>query len=543
MAYSLEIFSAGLFALLGAWLILLGSGRWLRAPEPARPPTSRGAAVFLFEGEQLVDASPAGRRLLDRRGRAEGDLSALADLLSRDFGPDLRDRIGALPGAGQLRLPSLTGIGVLEAQEEGGTLRVTLRLEEEGDTALDRLSLQAAEEELALLRGIAEDAPQPIWALDASGAVVWANRAYLDLADAVRAIDGTEPADPAALRSAWPAAAIVEAPEDLAEGQVHRRRIPLARAGRGEPLWFDVTSVGRGTGSLNFAVDVGSLVQAESARLHFVQALAKTFADLATGLAIFDRQRRLVLFNPAFVDLTGLPVAFLSGLPLVHTVLDRLREAKILPEPRDYASWREGVAALETAAAQGAYADTWTLPSGRTYRVTGRPHPDGALAFLFEDITDELGLTRRFRGELEAMQAALDKVDEAMAVFASGGVLIHCNTAYGELRGSPAPPPGEGNLADELLHWETACLPSATLSHLREGGRGPATEDVLLHEDGHLLRLRVAPLPHGARVLILRPEPAPGARRHGRDILPSLLRAERRDGSDTGSSELLALDG
>ncbi|MEO1607727.1 MAG: PAS-domain containing protein, partial [Pseudomonadota bacterium] len=63
-------------------------------------------------------------------------------------------------------------------------------------------------------------------------------------------------------------------------------------------------------------------------------------------------------------------------------------------------------------------------------RVTGRPHPDGAIAFLIEDVTAEVSLTRNFRAELELGQSLLDTLEDGIAVFTSAGVLAFCNAAY-----------------------------------------------------------------------------------------------------------------
>ena len=38
---------------------------------------------------------------------------------------------------------------------------------------------------------------------------------------------------------------------------------------------------------------------------------------------------------------------------------------------------------IEEGAREGAYEENWVLPSGKILRVTGRPHPQGAVAFLF----------------------------------------------------------------------------------------------------------------------------------------------------------------
>ena len=81
----------------------------------------------------------------------------------------------------------------------------------------------------------------------------------------------------------------------------------------------------------------------------------------------------------------------------------------MVPEPKDYRSWSNQMNSLEAAAASGHHVGIWSLPGGQTYRVTGRPHPDGAVAFLFEDITSEISLTRQFRADLSLGAEVLEE--------------------------------------------------------------------------------------------------------------------------------------
>jgi hypothetical protein len=175
------------------------------------------------------------------------------------------------------------------------------------------------------------------------------------------------------------------------------------------------------------AANVDAPTKAERNLRDFTQTLTKTFAHLTIGLAIFDQKRRLILFNPALTDMTGLEPEILAARPTLVGFLDRLRERRIIPEPKDYASWRRKMAELEAAAVDGSYGETWSLPTGQTFRVTGRPHPDGAVIFLFEDISAEISLTRRFRAELEMGQAVIDSLEEAMAIFTASGTLAMTN--------------------------------------------------------------------------------------------------------------------
>ena len=125
---------------------------------------------------------------------------------------------------------------------------------------------------------------------------------------------------------------------------------------------------------MNYAEDVNAVVNTEIAQRNFVKTLAKTFAQLSIGLAIFDRDRQLALFNPALIDLTALLADFLSARPNVLSFFDRLRDNQMMPEPKNYNSWRHQMADRIEAAADGRYQETRLLPSGSIYRVSGRPH-------------------------------------------------------------------------------------------------------------------------------------------------------------------------
>ena len=163
--------------------------------------------------------------------------------------------------------------------------------------------------------------------------------------------------------------------------------------------------------------------------------MSKTFADLTTGLVVFDRAKMLAVFNPALTDLTGLPPEFLSARPSLFGFFDALRDRMVMPEPKNYASWRSQITDMVKSAAGGLYHEVWTLPSGQTYRVTGRPHPDGAVAFLFEDISLEVSTTRRHRLQMDLRQSVIDRLQEGIAVLAQDGHLLFCNSAFGEMLG------------------------------------------------------------------------------------------------------------
>ncbi|MCC7320104.1 MAG: PAS-domain containing protein [Rubellimicrobium sp.] len=419
------------------------------------PAGSGDPAVLLFEGEDLVDATEAAAALLPLPDADGGSLAAMIALLERRFpalGPTLD-----LAGDRGFTIDGLEEGERLLAERWAGFTRLTIA-GGPADGGHDRLRLALLEDEVRCLRAIGEDSPQLIWKEDGTGRITWANRASLALADRVN------PPAPGQVPEWPPAPLFADLPDPGDDGQATRirRSVSLADASRplSGPLWFDIIRIRRGTEVICFAVDATAKVAAEEARQTFVQTLARTFADLRTGLAVFDRQRRLALFNPALVDLTGLGADFLLQRPHVHSVLDRLRDMQMLPEPRNWRSWREQVAALEAEAEKGSYCENWVLPGGRTYRVSGRPHPDGALAFLFEDISDEISLSRRFRLEQETVQLLLDRLDQAIAVFSPGGTLMLCNARYAGIWGVPGGRLLDLTLGQEIARWRSASAPS-----------------------------------------------------------------------------------
>ena len=522
--------AAGILAFLS---VLLRRRRPAAHPGAAGPAVhDAGSAVFLFEDGVLADATPAARHILAALRGDDPSLAAVANRLARRF-PDLSDRLRRIgqstDSAIREMLAGSDGTESLLVESARSCLRLTIL---PADSAAERPALNsdsgriaALEEELQTLRALAEDAPQLIWQQDSDGKICWANRAYLALADRLSPRgDGDDPI--------WPARPFLvtdRPPQNDGETRIARARLEIP--GLAEPLTYEVTSVRRGTRTVHFAVDASNIVAAEHGRQTFIQTLTRTFAHLSAGLAIFDRDRRLVLFNPAFLDLTSLPATFLSQRPQVGAVLDRLRDLQMLPEPKNYSSWRDRVAALEAAAVRGTYSETWSLPSGRTYRVSGRPHPDGAIAFLFEDVSDEILLTRHFRSELETAQSVLDSLEEAVAVFSPAGTLTLTNTAYADLWGQQAIGLREAGIAGEIAHWQARTLPSPVWDRLADSLQDLRSrtnwQDTLRINDGRSLTCRFLPLPGGSSLVAFRPQSAetPHLGRAGQERRPRAVAA------------------
>ncbi len=251
------------------------------------------------------------------------------------------------------------------------------------------------------------------------------------------------------------------------------------------------------------------LVAAEASLRRFVETLTETFAHLPIGLAVFDKNRRLGLFNPALTDLVKIDAVWLAGRPSLRDFLERLRETRQMPEQKDFAAWRRSLSELEEGARDGTYEQHWELPSGKVFRVTGRPHPQGALAFLFEDISTAIQLERKYRSELELSQATLDRVSESVAVFDASGMLVFVNSAFealwdldpmGRLDG-----PGVAEMTRLCAARSAETDAWALLAEFATGAESrTAWTRSIRTLDGRPLSMLVAPLPDASSLVVFR---------------------------------------
>lgn len=407
MGLWLEIVIAAGLAIL-AWAILLRSGKWVYRPKTAHTADRHDRVQITLEGDRITQMSQPAMTLIEAF-KCAPNRAALLDHLSNRF-TDLKTTDISTLGVRTVFLSRWPSDNATLCLTPAGKY-LDISLNDHSDVA-SLYVLKKDAQTLCAIEDVIETTKLPVWQSNAEGTIIMSNAAF-------RALDTKISTD---LHAAV-----------LAEPQHTTRMCVIGTDNK--QRWYDVELSKLQDRTIFYAIDVTQVVKAEQAQRNFVQTLTKTFATLSTGLAIFDRNRQLVLFNPSLVDLTKLPAEFLSTRPNLLSVFDRLRDKHIMPEPKNYATWREELGHLVVAAAEGTYTEVWNLPSGETFRISGRPHPDGALAFLFEDITAEVSKTRKYRSELDFHHALLDQIDTAVAVFAVSGQLCMTNDAHDRLWG------------------------------------------------------------------------------------------------------------
>ena len=477
---------SGITALAGLLFVA-----WLPARAPRATAEPMADISLLFRGADLEHASSSARFILSQH-TGETDWVNLYRSFHARFPTLPFDPVSSRDSSLILAAQDAQDTAVLKIEQIKDCTHVHV-IDPDALGLHEHHRMKSLEAELKTLRLASSTAPNPTWQTDENGAVVWCNDAYKSLyQDAY----GSAPN---------PAKPLLQSPGETQDDN-NPSRASLKTNNDNAPLWFDVSAMPIDSGAMYHAININPVIRAEIAQRNFVQTLAKTFAHLSTGLAIFDRNSQLALFNPALVNLTALSAEFLSARPDLSSFFDSLRDNRVMPEPKNYRSWRQEISHVISAAIDGRYQETWTLDSGQTYRVSGRPHPDGAIAFLIEDISAEILITRNYRAELELSQSLMDTFDDALVVFSSAGLLQFCNASYREMwKLDPENSFAEVTVIDSIKDWQKQCQPNPTWGEIRDFVMNfdeRATWNASIeHFDHKTLRCHIDPIASGATLV------------------------------------------
>lgn len=350
--------------------------------------------------------------------------------------------------------------------------------------------------------GLLTDAsPAPTWVVDRSGALVWANRAWL-------AEVGAQSLDEARTQSLSfdrGADSILNEARRLA---VRQEGFRWTTGGDRRRAWRIVAEPLAAAGVvLAFAVDMTDAEETRDTLRRHVEAHDETLNHLADAVAIFGPAKRLAFHNTAFQQLFNIDPAWLDERPTHAELLDRLRQKRQLPEVVDYAGWKANELDFY-GAAEAAPDDSWSLPDGRTLRVVRQPHPLGGILLLFSDITDELQLRSRYNAQIQVQTATLDKLNDAVAVFGSDGRLRLHNDAFESFWGLSAERLTEAGDFDAVAALARETMPDPALwlgLKARVADPDPESRVPISGEgrtaDGRIAAWQTRPLPDGATLV------------------------------------------
>ena len=352
--------------------------------------------------------------------------------------------------------------------------------------------------EIAAARTLLDALPVPVWLKDAGGRLEWVNQAY------ARAVDVETPAEVYERQVEFlETRQRREADTLLGRGEAYRQRVRVIVGG--ERRSFDVVALPLDRASAGLAIDVAALEKAEGELSRQTASHEGMLDRVSSAVAIFGPDRRLSFFNAAFHQLWQLDADWLGSHPADGEILDRLREQRQLPEVANYRDFKEKT--LARYGGNSEHEDWWHLADGRTVRVTAVPRPDGGLTYLYDDVTEEFALKRRYELMIHVQKETLDHLKEAVALFATDGRLKLFNPAFAKIWQLDAKALEKEQHIDEvvrsmeLLHadeatWRDVKRAVTGLSDLRSPLNGQ-----IQRQDGCTIDYALLPLPDGATLL------------------------------------------
>ncbi|MEM1300626.1 MAG: PAS-domain containing protein, partial [Pseudomonadota bacterium] len=485
------------------WRLYYVAGR-----QESGPSLSDGAVLMVSDG-MVKQASVEAVSLL---GACEDHpiIRVLDDLLG-DSAAEARDAVNRLEMIGEpldllIRGPDGRAFELI-GKPSGAMIRLVIR-----DAALMDVKLRDAEDrvnaadnalkkrqwEQDTLTGLISEAPIIAWHRSASGDINWSGGEIKVRNTSVTADQAVDLIVARTKLNRQPVLA----------GQPQKSRIEIVINENAETASLHVVEIIRQDGSrIGLATDAGTAASAERTLTRFVQTMTETFAHLTVGLAIFDRNQTLALFNPALVQMWQVEPAWLARRPSLRDIIDELRTTRRLPELQDFHKWRSRLLGLFENTEAADYEDLWHLADGSNIRVLARPHPHGSLAFIFDDVTERVRLEQRYRHSIDLRRATLDRLTEGIAVFGANGLLQFVNQAFHDTWGTDSETVYAAMHARQLIGLcERLSLPDPLWLRLHSFITGEesrwAWSAHLQMGSGRRLKVRVAPLPDGSTMTV-----------------------------------------
>ena len=409
----------------------------------------------------------------------------------------------ALPvrGEGSSRLLLVRGApaGPILADSGGVVLWIFDATDSQSEIQALTSRVEQLREALEALAGLVEAAPFPMWHRTSDMRLSLVNAAY------VRAVDGESAGDVIAngtelVETVAGLTPEVAAQQALSESRPLERMVPATIDGERRTMRVVDVPLGE-AGVAGFAMDQNELEQARVEHRRLEAAQRDLLDRLSAGVARFGPDRTLRFWNQPFMSLFGLDQEHLADQPVFERVLDRMREARRLPEHRDFPAWR--AERRDWFLSPDPREENWLLADGTHLRVYAQPLPDGGLLLIFEDRTEQVQLSSARDTLLRVRTATFDNLFESIGVFSSDGRLSLWNSRFRTIWDVSEDLLAQHPRIDELLRAVQSRLAKPQQANLvRELVRAATVERKqrvghVGFADGRIFEFAAIPLPDG----------------------------------------------
>lgn len=295
-----------------------------------------------------------------------------------------------------------------------------------------RTAREAAEKELGVMKGGLDAQSQPVWLRDATGDLVWVNKAYAVMVSTV-------PDDAAAgqMEITISSKSQVRGPRDMAADALREGKAQICRCHvivGGKRRWMELHEIPLpGTHqTLGCARDITREEEIQTELDRHTAANKSLLEQLSSAIAIFSADQSLEFFNTAYARQWGLEEGWLNTKPKIGDIIEKLRENRRLPEQADFRKYKQGWLDMFTRLIDP-HDEMLYLPDGSAIRVHVMPHPMGGLMFTFDDVTSRLELESSYNTLIAVQKETLDNLAEGVAVYGGDGRLKLWNPSFARI--------------------------------------------------------------------------------------------------------------
>ena len=298
---------------------------------------------------------------------------------------------------------------------------------------IDKINNDCAKytEQIKNYRILIDNLPTPIWLRDENLNITLLNRPYLKLLGLKNFQELTP--ENSILKDLGNTTDLKElAKTAQISNTIQKKQINILNSG--DLRKFEITETPYHDSSLKTTHIVGSLVDItnfDDAKRNYQMHLdshLEILSSLDTAFCIINPEHKFIFSNSAFLNLWNLPSNFTDQAPHYNLFLDKIRELKTLPEVPDFKLYKEE----ENKAfddLREPKEDLLYIPDGRTFKRIRAPHSDGTL-IAYEDITDDLAITRSLNDLTNVQQGILNNLPDSVVIFSPTLKLKTYNHAF-----------------------------------------------------------------------------------------------------------------
>lgn len=287
--------------------------------------------------------------------------------------------------------------------------------------------------------------------------------------------------------------------------QSQRRQVVV----NGSKKVLDIHEMPYADGTIGYAVDVTETLETQKALTHRDHEFSDTLDQLQTGIALFDNKRRLQFFNQSFCQQLQLDTTWLEQQQPDHfDIIDKLRDARRLPEWSNFNDWRTKITELYRQKSSKLQ-ETWHLPDGTIYHVVYKARQAGGMFVLFENVTQRIALERQYNTLVSLRRATFEQLSEGLIVFGMDGYMQFANLAFARIWDiDPARLDTKLHIMDVIEACQSICRDIAVWKYIQgtvtTSGTRQHWREYIYCQDGRTLDTNISPLPDGSILVAFR---------------------------------------